>query len=112
MAPAKFSAVPLRRDSPRLTSFPALALATLRSGSLMGPCRAILIRPSRGWLFNIQKQQPLIREPFENRVLVSQRLSGLQRKLNSLLRLLLAAERFEAFALEIEDVLFAHRCSR
>src|ERR1700757_2741804 len=41
----------------------------------------------------------------QNSISISQRLSRLQRVLNSFLRLLLAAERFEALALQIEDVL-------
>ena len=44
--------------------------------------------------------------------LVPQRLPRLQGVLNSLLRLFLAAKRFEPLALEIQDVLLAHRRSR
>ncbi len=45
-------------------------------------------------------------------LLVPQCLSRLERELNSLLGFLLAAERFEAFALKVEDVLLAHWSAR
>ena len=44
-------------------------------------------------------------------ILVPQRLSRLQRVLNPLLRLLLAAERLKRLALQIKNVLLAHRRS-
>jgi hypothetical protein len=40
--------------------------------------------------------------------LVPECLAGLQCVLNSFLRFLLATQRFESFALEVEDVLLAH----
>src|SRR5438270_13728718 len=45
-------------------------------------------------------------------ILVAQRLSRFQRVLNSFLRFLLAAKRFEGLAFEIEDELLADRSSR
>src|SRR5208282_4242461 len=44
--------------------------------------------------------------------LVPQRLARLQRVLNSFLRFLFPAQRLESLALQIEDVLLAHRSSR
>src|ERR1700730_1052440 len=49
------------------------------------------------------------RKPLTYLESIPQRLARLQRELNSFLRLLLAAKRFEALALQIEDVLLAHR---
>src|SRR5436305_9339922 len=46
------------------------------------------------------------------KVSVPQRLSRLQRELDALLRLLLAAERFEPFALQVKQILFTHRSPR
>ena len=50
---------------------------------------------------------PAISRIDKHRGSVAQRLTGFQRVLNSLLRLLFAAEGFEGFALQIENVLFA-----
>src|SRR6476659_4175210 len=44
--------------------------------------------------------------------LVPQWLARFQRELDALLRLLLAAERLETFALQIQQILLAHRSSR
>src|SRR5947209_13314601 len=41
--------------------------------------------------------------------LIPQRLPGLQRELNPFLGLFLAAERLEAFAFQVEQILFAYR---
>src|SRR5450755_3212107 len=43
---------------------------------------------------------------------IPQRLPRLQRVLNALLRLLLPAQRFERLALQIQQILFAHRRAR
>ena len=47
-----------------------------------------------------------------SKLLIPQRLPRLQRVLNPLLRLLLAAQGFKPLALQIENVLLAHRRTR
>ena len=52
---------------------------------------------------------PRMRSGLVCRRLIPQRLAGFQRVLNSFLRFLFTAERFETFAFQVEDVLLAHR---
>lgn len=55
------SLVPLKRDSALITIFPALTLARI---ARFGPCRAIFMRPWRGWshvpaAYDLQRERPI-----------------------------------------------------
>ena len=59
--------------------------------------------------YKVVRHTDLAQVPIREASSIPQRLPRLQRVLNPLLRLLLAAQRFESFPLQIEDVLLADR---
>src|SRR4051812_44978871 len=76
------------------------AMAQLRATKKIARCNNLLVISS----LNIAETRCI--------ALITQRLTGFQRVLDPLLCFLLSAKRLEAFALQVENVLLAHRRAR